>query len=66
MIIAPNSGARKRGEVKEDWGRIWGEKRNADYGGMTPPSQQHIAPCLRGIGHESFENDGNVRPVPSA
>ena len=40
------------------------EKRNADYGGMVQPSQQHIAPCVkRGwvvTGRERFENSGSV------
>ena len=52
---APNSRARKgqgdkRGEVKGQYGRIWGEEEgNADYGGMVQPSQQHVAPCVTGI-----------------
>ena len=24
-------------------------RRNADYGGMVQPSQQHIAPCVKGV-----------------
>ena len=52
MIIAPNSSAHKgekeRGEVKEEYGGIWGEEDgNADYGGMVQPSQQHVAPCVK-------------------
>ena len=40
MMIAPDSRARKgdkkRGEVKGEYGRIWGEEEeNADYGGMV-------------------------------
>ena len=29
---------------------------------MVQPSQQHVAPCVKGvgIGHEMFENDGSV------
>ena len=23
------------------------EERNADYGGMVQPSQQHVAPCVK-------------------
>ena len=47
MIIAPNfrayKGGKKRGEVKQEYGRIWGEEKgNADYGGMVQPSQQHV------------------------
>ena len=40
MMIAPNSrarkGGKKRGKVKGEYGRIWGEKEEiADYGGMV-------------------------------
>ena len=63
MMIAPHSRARKGGkereEVKGEYKRIWGEEEgNADYGGMVQPSQQHVAPCVKGvwvgIGHERF------------
>ena len=27
-----------------------GEERNADTGGMVQPSQQHVAPCVKGVG----------------
>ena len=36
---------------------------NADYGGIVQHSQQHEAPCVKGlvgIGHERFENGGSV------
>ena len=54
MMIAPNSRARKerkdRGEMKGEYGRISGEEKgNTDYGGMMPPSQQHVAPCVKWI-----------------
>jgi len=35
MRISPNSRARKEG--------------SADYGGMVQPSQQHVAPCVKGV-----------------
>ena len=52
MIIAPNSrthkGEKERGEMKEEYGRIWREEEgNADYGGVVQPSQQHVAPCVK-------------------
>ena len=25
------------------------EEENADYGGMVPPSQQHIVPCVKEV-----------------
>ena len=51
MMIAPNSCARKgekeRGEVKGEYGKIWGqEEGNADFVGMVQLSQQHVAPCV--------------------
>ena len=54
MMIAPNSRARKerkdRGEMKGEYGRISGEEKgNTDYGGMMPPSQQHVAPCVKWV-----------------
>jgi len=52
-MIAPNTRARKEGEggeVKSDYGGIWGEEgENADYGGMVLPSQQHVAPRVKRI-----------------
>ena len=53
-MIAHNSGARKggkkRGQVKGEYGKIRGDKeRNPDYGGTVQPSQQHVAPCVKGI-----------------
>ena len=34
---------------------------NADYGGMMQPSQQHVAPCVKGDErHERFENSSSV------
>ena len=39
IMIAPNTRARKggkeKGEVKGEYGRIWREDGNADYGGMA-------------------------------
>ena len=50
IMIAPNSLAHKGGKVKGEYGRISGkEEGNADYGGMVQPSQQHVAPCVKGI-----------------
>ena len=44
-------GEKKRGEVMGEYGRICGEeKRNAGYGGMVQPSQQHVAPSITGVG----------------
>ena len=53
MMIASNSrartGAKKTEEVKGEYGRIWGEEEgNADYGVVKQPSQQHVAPCVKG------------------
>ena len=53
-MIVPNSCARKggkeRGEVKREYGKIPGEEEgNADYGEMVQPSQQHVAPCVKGV-----------------
>ena len=55
MLIVPNScsrkGGKKRGEVEEEYGRIIEEEEGkADYGGMVQPSQQHVAPCVKGVG----------------
>ena len=52
MIIAPTSrahkGKKERGEVKGEYGGVcWEEERNADYGGMVQPSQQHVAPYVK-------------------
>ena len=47
MMIVPNS--RVRMEVTGEYGRISGENFNADYGGMVQPSQQHVAPCVKGV-----------------
>ena len=53
MINAPNSRAHKgkeRGEVKGKYGGVCGEEEgNADYGEMMQPSQQHVAPCVKGV-----------------
>ena len=54
MMIAPNSrahkGEKERGDVKREYGGIWGEEEgNADYGVMMQPSQQHGAPYVKGI-----------------
>ena len=53
-MIAPTSRARKgekeREEVKGKYGGIWGEEEgNVDYGGMVQPSQQHVAPYVKGF-----------------
>ena len=47
MMIASNSrahkGGKERGEVKEEYGGIWGEEEgDADYEGMVKPNQQHV------------------------
>ena len=52
ITIASNSRTRKSGkksgDVKGKYGRIWWEEeRNADYGGMVQPSQQHVASCVK-------------------
>ena len=57
MMITLNSHARKggkeRGEVKEEYGGIWEEEEGkSDYEGMVQPSQQHVTPCVKGIGWE--------------
>jgi len=53
-IIAPNSrahkGKKERGDVKGEYGGVCGEEEgNADYGGMVQPSQQHVAPFVKGV-----------------
>ena len=41
---------RRRGEVMGEYGKIGGnEEGNADYGGIVQPSQQHAAPCVKGV-----------------
>ena len=41
---------KKTGEVKWEHGGIGREEEgNADYGGMARPSQQHVAPCVKGV-----------------
>ena len=43
-------GRKKRREVKGVYGGIeWEEEGNVDYGGMVQPSQQHVAPCIKGV-----------------
>ena len=50
MMIAPNSRAHKGGKVKGKYGGTWGkEEGNANYGRMVQPSQQHAAPCVKGV-----------------
>ena len=48
MIIAPNSrahkGKKERGEVKGNMEEFVGRRR-----GMVQHSQQHVAPCVKGI-----------------
>ena len=50
--------------MKGEYGRIRGEEeRNGDYGGMVQPSQQHVAPCVKGVEwglSERFENSGSA------
>ena len=37
-------------EVKGKYGRIRGEEEgNVDYGVIVQPSQQHVAPCMKGF-----------------
>ena len=35
--------------MKGEYGGIWGEEGNADYGGVVKPRQQHVAPCAKVI-----------------
>ena len=54
MIIAPNSrthkGKKERGEEKGEYEGVCGEEEgNVDYGGMMQPSQQHVAPRVKGV-----------------
>jgi len=42
-MIDPNSSARKGGKER---GEV---KGGMDYGGMVQHSQQHVAPCLKGV-----------------
>ena len=47
----------KRGEVKGEYEGIRGEEEgNLDYGEMVQPSQQYVAPCVKG-----FEWELNTR-----
>ena len=53
-MVAPNSrvrkGGKERGEVKGEYGGIEVEEEgNADYGGMVQPSQQYVAPYVKGV-----------------
>ena len=43
IITALNSGALEGGKKKGE------EEGNADYGGIVHPSQQHVAPCVKGV-----------------
>ena len=59
MMIAPNSPAgkeeKKRGKVKEEYRRIWGEEEgDADYRGMVRPSQQDATPYEKGFTREGI------------
>ena len=45
LLIAPIPCPRKGGEG----GEYEEFEGNADYGGMGQPSQQHVAPCLKGV-----------------
>ena len=48
-MITRNSRARK-GEVKGDYGGVGGEEEgNDDHLGMVQPSQQHVAPFVKGV-----------------
>ena len=54
MMIAPYSRARKgekeRGEVKGEYGRIWGEEKgNSDYGGWCNPVSNMLHQCVEGV-----------------
>ena len=54
MIIAPKSRAHKGkkewGEVNGEHGGVCGEEEgNAVNVGMVQPSQQHVAPCVKGV-----------------
>ena len=43
-------GKEGEGEEKGEYGGVCGdEEMNADYGGMVQSSQQHAAPCVKGI-----------------
>ena len=33
---------------------------DTDYGGTVQPNQQHVAPCVKWVGHKKFENGGSV------
>ena len=47
----PNSRACKGETENGEYRRILGEQEgNTDYGGMVDPSQQHVAPCVEGVG----------------
>ena len=38
-----------------NYGRIcWEEEGNAVYGQMMQPSQQHVAPCIKGYWAQDF------------
>ena len=44
------TGEKESGEVKGEYGGIWGQDEgNADYGGIVQPSQKHVAPCIKGV-----------------
>ena len=53
-------GGKERGEVKGEYGRIWEEEGNADYGGMVQPSQQHVAPYVKGVEWEFNLNSSRL------
>ena len=52
-MIASNFHARrenKRGDLKREYGGIWGEKEEgADYGVIERPSQQDVVPYEKGF-----------------
>ena len=48
MMIAPNSRARKGGDG-EVWRNLRGGGGDVDYGEMVQPSQQYVAPYLKGV-----------------
>ena len=53
LISRTHKGEKERGEVNGEYGGIQGkEKGDADYGWMVQPSQQHVAPCVKGLSED--------------
>ena len=44
-----HQGEKKRGEVKREYGGIWEEEGNTDYGRMVQPGQKNLAPYEKGV-----------------